>query len=175
MAQTWQMSAMLGHYVATVPAQMRRGPQWFLGSADAVYQNLNLIYDERQGWVLVFGASHVYRMDPQQMLEHHIAHGAGLTVAAVRVPRAEASAFGVIQDGTDSRSRPSARRPASAPGWTDAPDQILASMGNYIFTTAAWVNAVTTKSRVTAAHTTSAEAWCLNSWSVVMQAVTTSH
>jgi glucose-1-phosphate adenylyltransferase len=146
-AQTWQMSAMLGHYVAAVPAQMRRGPQWFLGSADAVYQNLNLIYDERPDHILVFGADHIYRMDPHQMLEHHIASGAGLTVAAVRVPRAEASDFGVIQDGPDGRIKAFREKPASAPGLPDAPDQILASMGNYIFTTAALVDAVTTDSR----------------------------
>ncbi|HEX3247446.1 MAG TPA: glucose-1-phosphate adenylyltransferase [Chloroflexota bacterium] len=142
-AQTWQMSAMLGHYVAAVPAQMRRGPRWFLGSADAVYQNLNLVYDERPDYILVFGADHIYRMDPVQMLEYHIASGAGLTVAAVRVPRAEAGLFGVIQDGPDGRIEAFREKPPVAAGLPDAPDQILASMGNYIFTTDALVDAVT--------------------------------
>jgi len=72
-AQTWRLSAMLNNYVASVPAQMRRGPRWFAGSADAIFQNLNLIYDERPDYILVFGADNIYRMDPQQMLEHHIA------------------------------------------------------------------------------------------------------
>jgi glucose-1-phosphate adenylyltransferase len=142
-AQTWQMSAMLGHYVAAVPAQMRRGPRWFLGSADAVYQNLNLVYDERPDYILVFGADHIYRMDPTQMLEHHIESKAGLTVAAVRVPRAEANQFGVIEDGPDGRIAAFREKPPTARGLPDAPDQILASMGNYVFTTEALVAAVT--------------------------------
>jgi len=64
-AQTWRLSAMLNNYVATVPAQMRRGPHWFAGSADAIFQNLNLISDERPDYILVFGADHIYRMDPR--------------------------------------------------------------------------------------------------------------
>jgi glucose-1-phosphate adenylyltransferase len=143
-AQTWQMSAMLGHYVAAVPAQMRRGPRWFLGSADAVYQNLNLVYDERPEYILVFGADHIYRMDPTQMLEYHVKSGAGLTVAAVRVPRSETNEFGVIQDGPDGRIAAFREKPPTAPGLPDAPDQVLASMGNYIFTTQALIDAVTT-------------------------------
>src|SRR5689334_10360127 len=95
-AQTWRLSAMLNNYVATVPAQMRRGPRWFAGSADAIYQNLNLISDERPDYILVFGADHIYRMDPQQVVAHHIRSGAGLTVAAVRAPRSESAAFGVL-------------------------------------------------------------------------------
>src|SRR5499433_2123171 len=76
-AQTWRLSPMLGNYVASVPAQMRRGPRWFAGSADAVYQNLNLVFDERPDYILVFGADHIYRMDPRQMVEHHVDSGAG--------------------------------------------------------------------------------------------------
>src|ERR671935_295026 len=96
-AQAWRLSTLLNNYVASVPAQMRRGPRWFAGSADAIYQNLNLVYDERPDYILVFGADHIYRMDPRQMLSAHIASGAGLTVAGVRVPRHEASAFGIIE------------------------------------------------------------------------------
>src|SRR6476620_10570580 len=95
-AQTWRLNAMLGNYVATVPAQMRRGPRWFAGSADAIFQNLNLVNDEWPDYILVCGADHIYRMDPRQMLTHHIKSGAGLTVAAVRSPLEQASAFGVI-------------------------------------------------------------------------------
>src|SRR5881227_4167203 len=93
-AETWSLSPLLGNYVTPVPAQMRRGPQWFSGSADAIYQNLNLISDERPDIVCVFGADHIYHMDPRQMVEHHLAVGAGVTVAAIPVPIAEASAFG---------------------------------------------------------------------------------
>src|SRR6202158_2459438 len=95
-AQTWRLSAMLNNYVASVPAQMRRGPRWFVGYADGIFTNVNLIYDEQPDYILVFGADHIYRMDPRQMLDQHIASGAGLTVAGVRVPLHEASAFGII-------------------------------------------------------------------------------
>src|SRR5256885_577913 len=83
---TWRMPAMLGQYVTPVPAQMRQGPRWFAGSADAIYQNLNLIHDERPEFVCVFGADHIYRMDPRQMVEQHAASGAGVTVAGIRMP-----------------------------------------------------------------------------------------
>src|SRR5256885_12065053 len=94
---TWRMSTLLGNYVTPVPAQQRLGPKWFQGSADAIFQSLNLVYDETPDYVVVFGADHVYRMDPRQMVEQHIATGAGVTVAGVRVPRATAQSFGVIR------------------------------------------------------------------------------
>ncbi len=97
LSRTWRMSTFLGNYVTSVPAQMRRGPKWFAGSADAIFQNLNLIDDEQPDYIFVFGADHIYRMDPTQMLEHHIETGAGITVAGIRVPREESTAFGVIQ------------------------------------------------------------------------------
>ena len=141
-AQTWRLNPMLGNYVATVPAQMRQGPRWFLGSADAIFQNLNLIHDERPDHILVFGADHIYRMDPQQMVAHHIATGAGLTVAAVRAPLAQASAFGVIEPGAAGRIAAFREKPTDAQGLPDAPDQVFASMGNYIFNTKALLDAV---------------------------------
>ncbi|MDP9405173.1 MAG: glucose-1-phosphate adenylyltransferase [Actinomycetota bacterium] len=143
-SQTWRMSPLVGNYVAPVPAQMRRGPRWFAGSADAIFQNLNLIYDEGPGYVCVFGADHIYRMDPRQMVEQHIASGAGVTVAALRVPREEAHRFGVIEPGESNRIRSFHEKPAVAEGLPDAPDQVYASMGNYVFSTAALVEAVTT-------------------------------
>ena len=102
-ATTWRLSPLLGNYVTPVPAQMRRGPRWFAGSADAIYQNLNLLYDERPDYVCVFGADHIYRMDPRQMVDQHIETGAGVTVAGIRVPIAQADQFGVIETG---RRRP---------------------------------------------------------------------
>ncbi|HJW64096.1 MAG TPA: sugar phosphate nucleotidyltransferase, partial [Actinomycetes bacterium] len=83
---TWRLSPLLGNYVTPVPAQMRRGPHWYMGSADAIFQSLNLVYDERPDYVIVFGADHVYRMDPRQMVAQHIDSGAGVTVAGIRVP-----------------------------------------------------------------------------------------
>jgi glucose-1-phosphate adenylyltransferase len=143
LAQTWQMSAMLGHYVAAVPAQMRQGPRWFLGSADAIFQNLNLVYDERPDYILVFGADHIYRMDPSQMVDQHVKSGAAITVAAVRVPLSEASEFGIIQPDPTGKIASFKEKPRDAVGLPDAPDQVLASMGNYVFTTEALLQAVT--------------------------------
>ena len=95
-SSTWALSPILGNYVATVPAQMRRGPRWFAGSADAIYQNLNLIFDERPDYICVFGADHIYRMDPSQIVADHLASGASLTIAAIRSPIEQAGELGVI-------------------------------------------------------------------------------
>ena len=143
-SQAWRLSTMVGDYVATVPAQMRRGPRWFAGSADAIFQNLNLVYDDRPDHILVFGADHIYRMDPRQMLAHHVASGAGVTVAAIRSAIEEAASFGVIEADEQGRIRAFREKPSDPVGLPDAPHQVLASMGNYIFTTEALIRAVTT-------------------------------
>ncbi len=141
---TWRLSSLLGNYVTPVPAQMRRGPRWFAGSADAIFQNLNLLHDERPDHVLVFGADHVYRMDPRQMVEQHVASGAAVTVAGIRVPRDQAFRFGVIETAPDGgRIAAFHEKPAEAPGLPDAPDEVFASMGNYVFDARALIEAVT--------------------------------
>ena len=132
-SRTWTLAPLLGNYVVGIPAQMRRGPHWYSGSADAIFQNLNLLDDERPTHVMVFGADHIYRMDPRPMLEQHLASGAGLTVAAIRVPRADATEFGVIDVGEGTRIKSFLEKPANPPGRPDNPDQTLASMGNYLF------------------------------------------
>jgi glucose-1-phosphate adenylyltransferase len=134
--KTWRMSTLLGNYVAPVPAQQRLGPRWFAGSADAIYQSFNLINDEHPDYVLVFGADHIYRMDPAQMVRDHIESGAGVTVAGIRQPLRSADQFGVIEVGEKNRQIRSFReKPKDAVGLPDAPDEIYASMGNYVFTT----------------------------------------
>jgi glucose-1-phosphate adenylyltransferase len=144
-AQTWRMSPILNNYVTPVPAQMRRGPHWFSGSADAVYQNFNLIRDEQPDYIIVFGADHIYRMDPRQMVERHIETGAGVTVAAVRQPLSQADQFGVIETAADgARIAAFREKPTDARGLRDAPDEVYASMGNYVFTTQALIEAVST-------------------------------
>jgi glucose-1-phosphate adenylyltransferase len=135
LALTWRLSPLLGEYVAAVPAQMRLGPVWFEGSADAIYQNMNIIDDEDPDYVLVFGADHIYRMDPRQMLEQHIASGAGVTVAAVRAPVEQAPELGVIEADSSGRITAFLEKPQRAEGLPDDPTQLLASMGNYVFTT----------------------------------------
>lgn len=135
-SRSWTLNSELGNYIATVPAQMRRGPRWFTGSLDAIYQNFNLIDDERPEHIIVFGADHIYRMDARQMLDAHMASGAGATVAAIRIPKSDASAFGVITKLPDSnRIEAFLEKPESVEGLADSPDEVLASMGNYIFST----------------------------------------
>jgi len=131
---TWRMSSLLGNYVTPVPAQQRLGPQWYTGSADAIYQSLNLIFDDRPDLVVVFGADHVYRMDPRQMIDQHVDAGAGVTVAAIRVPRPDATEFGVVHAAKDGhRIEEFLEKPADPPGLPDSPDEAYASMGNYLF------------------------------------------
>jgi glucose-1-phosphate adenylyltransferase len=142
---TWRLSPLLGSYVTPVPAQMRRGPRWFVGSADAIYQNYNLIADERPDHIIVFGADHIYRMDPRQMVEQHIASGAGVTVAGIRVPKDQAFQFGVIETAPDGRRIAAFKeKPSETPGLPDSPDEIYASMGNYVFSTEALIEAIST-------------------------------
>ncbi|MEA5154772.1 glucose-1-phosphate adenylyltransferase [Raineyella sp.] len=130
---TWRMSQMLGNFITPVPAQQRLGPHWYQGSADAIYQSMNLIKDAKPDYVVVFGADNIYRMDIRQMLDAHIDSGLGATVAGIRVPRAEASAFGIIDAGADNKIHQFLEKPADPPGLPDSPDESYASMGNYIF------------------------------------------
>src|SRR4051812_10635710 len=140
---TWRLSPLLGNYVAPVPAQMRLGPRWFVGSADAIYQNYNLIADARPAHIIVFGADHIYRMDPRQMVDQHIANGAGVTVAALRVPIEQANQFGVIETAANGVDIAAFReKPSDAKGLPDAPEQVYASMGNYVFSTEALISTV---------------------------------
>jgi glucose-1-phosphate adenylyltransferase len=140
---TWRLSSLLGNYVTPVPAQQRLGPHWYTGSADAIYQSLNLIFDDQPDIVAVLGADHVFRMDPLQMIDHHVAHGAGVTVAAIPVPRTEAAAFGVIGVADDTRTIEAFReKPADPPPMPGHPDLAYASMGIYVFSTDVLVDAL---------------------------------
>jgi len=146
--KTWRMSTLLGNYVTPVPAQQRLGPRWFAGSADAIFQSFNLIYDEDPDYVIVFGADHIYRMDPGQMVRQHIASGAGVTVAGIRQPLGLADQFGVIEVGEDGRRiRAFREKPTDVVGLPDSPDEIFASMGNYVFTTKALLESLTRDAR----------------------------
>lgn len=139
---TWRMSTMLGNYVTPVPAQQRLGPRWYQGSADAIYQSMNLIRDEEPDYVVVFGADNIYRMDVEQMFDAHVDGGRGCTVAGIRVPRSQASAFGVIDAGADNKIKQFLEKPPEPPGLPDDPEASFASMGNYIFTTDALIEAL---------------------------------
>jgi len=141
---TWRMSTILGNYVTPVPAQQRLGPRWFTGSADAIFQSFNLIYDDQPDHIVVFGADHVYRMDPRQMVEQHIETKTAVTVAGIRVPRNEASSFGIIDADEHGKIRAFLEKPADPPGLVDSPDESYASMGNYVFTTEALIESLRT-------------------------------
>jgi len=141
---TWRMSTILGNYVTPVPAQQRLGPHWFTGSADAIFQSFNLIYDDQPDHIVVFGADHVYRMDPRQMVEQHIETKAAVTVAGIRVPRNEASSFGIIDADEHGKIRAFLEKPDDPPGLPSSPDESYASMGNYVFTTEALIESLRT-------------------------------
>jgi glucose-1-phosphate adenylyltransferase len=140
---TWRLSSMLGEYVTPVPAQQRLGPHWQTGSADAIHQSLNLIFDDRPDIVVVVGADHVYRMDPMQMIRQHTTWGAGATVAAIPVPRMEATDFGIVQTAPNGhRIEAFLEKPADPPGRPGQPDEAFASMGDYVFDTDVLVEAL---------------------------------
>lgn len=143
-SETWRMASQLGDFVATVPAQQRMNKNWFLGSADAIYQSLNLIHDHQPDIVVVVGADHVYRMDFSQMVAQHVASGLSATVAGVRQPLELASSFGVIETvpGEPSKIARFVEKPEHTDGLADDPSSFLASMGNYVFDTDALVAAL---------------------------------
>ncbi|MGP7960812.1 glucose-1-phosphate adenylyltransferase [Sanguibacter sp. A247] len=144
-SKTWRMSHLLGNFVAPVPAQQRVGKHWYLGSADAIYQCLNIIREEKPDIVVVVGADHVYRMDFSQMVDAHVASGAELTVAGIRQPISLADQFGVIdtEPSDPTKIRAFLEKPTDPVGLADSPGEVLASMGNYVFTADALVDAVT--------------------------------
>ena len=148
LATAWRLSSLLGDYVTAVPAQQWLGPHWQAGSADAIYQSLSVIYKDRPDLVVVCGADHVYRMDPVQMIDQHVDCGAGVTVSAIAVPRADATEFGVIQTGADGRTIEAfLEKPADPPGLPGRPDKTFASMGNYVFTIDVLVEALRTDAK----------------------------
>jgi len=134
LATAWGLSGTLGDSVIPVPAQQWRGPRWQAGSADAIYQSLSLLEEHRPDLVVVCGADHVYRMDPAQMIDQHVAWGAGVTVSAIPLPRAEATDFGVVQAAADGHSIEAfTEKPANPPGRAGHPGEALVSMGIYVF------------------------------------------
>lgn len=129
----WNLNRMLGHFIDPVPAQMRTGKKWYQGTADAIFQNINLIEDENPDYIAVFGADHIYKMDISQMLDYHRQFGAVATVAAIPRPIEEASNFGVIEVDPSGRMIGFEEKPKHPKPMPSNPKMALASMGNYIF------------------------------------------
>ncbi|MFN9895045.1 MAG: glucose-1-phosphate adenylyltransferase [Acidobacteriota bacterium] len=133
----WEFSGLLkNHFVIPVPAQMRSaGETWYRGTADAVYQNINLIEQADPHLVVIFGADHIYRMNIREMIEFHEQKRAQATVAAIPVDKQYASEFGVIEAGHDGRIHGFHEKNPNSPTIPGKPDQVFASMGNYVFST----------------------------------------
>jgi glucose-1-phosphate adenylyltransferase len=134
-ARGWRLPAFLEQYIEVVPAQQRTGKDWFRGSADAMWQSLNIITDEDPDLVAVFGGDHIYKMDVAQMIDVHLDKQADVTVAAIPVPVHEARAFGVIEIKADGEIVSFTEKPNEPKDMPGRPGWALASMGNYIFTT----------------------------------------
>src|SRR2546422_962973 len=140
---TWRIGGRLPEtFVTVVPPQMRGGESWYGGTADAVFQTLNLIRDFGPELVAVFGADHVYRMDLRHMIQFHLASRADVSVAARPVSLAEASEFGIITTGADGRINAFAEKPRSPEPMPGDPTSALGSMGNYLFATEVLVDAL---------------------------------
>lgn len=134
LGRAWRVTGLTGRFIDPIPAQMRTGRHWYMGTADAIYQNLNLIEGIRPEMVCVFGGDHIYKMDIRQMIDFHVKTKALLTVAAIPVPIDQACQFGIIEIDetgkmTDFKEKPQTP-PREIPG---RPGYVLASMGNYIF------------------------------------------
>ena len=138
--RSWQLGGRLSHsFVSVVPPQMRAREGWYEGTADAVYQNLNLIADWKPDIIAVFGADHVYRMDIRQMLAEHLAHDADATVASLPVPVDAAGGFGILEADEEGRMIGFEEKPSAPKAMPGRPGYALSSMGNYLFNTAALV------------------------------------
>lgn len=149
----WRTTGIVSDYFVTVvPPQMRFGPAWYRGTADAVLQNLNLVDDYNPDFVAIFGADHIYRMDVNQMLAFHLETGAEVTVAARPVPRSEASAFGVLHVDGAGRVSHWEEKPAEPPGMPADPTRSLVSMGNYLFSRQTVVDALLEDARRSTDH-----------------------
>ena len=141
--ENWGLSAVMSdHFVTVVPPQMRYGPDWFQGTANAVFQNLNLIRQHKPELVIVFGADHIYRMDIRKIIDFHLERDAHATVASRPVPISEASSFGIIDADSESRIKGFVEKPKNPPSMPDDPDRAYCSMGNYIFNTDILINAL---------------------------------
>ncbi|NCO68246.1 MAG: glucose-1-phosphate adenylyltransferase [Nitrospirae bacterium CG_4_10_14_0_8_um_filter_41_23] len=132
--KNWVLSSIIkDHFVAVVPPQMRMGPEWFQGTADAIFQNVNLIRRHNPKLVIIFGADHIYRMDIRQMIDFHLENEAFVTVAARPVPIEQAALFGVIITDSEKRIVGFQEKPKKPTSMPDDPGRAYVSMGNYIF------------------------------------------
>src|SRR5262249_1961822 len=146
------VSEELGEFVEILPPQKRVGEHWYQGTADAVYQNLYSIMRENPRYLVVLSGDHVYKMDYSRMLRAHQERGAAVTLAAIEIPRADASRFGIVAIDEDERVTGFQEKPAQAAPIPGSPDFALASMGVYIFDTDVLVHALEVDAAQPTAH-----------------------
>ncbi|MFH1131427.1 MAG: sugar phosphate nucleotidyltransferase, partial [Pseudomonadota bacterium] len=152
LSRSWRLSALLNHYVEPVPAQQRLGKQWFRGSADAIYQSLNVVVDEDPDLVCVFGGDHIYKMDVRQMIGYHINKGADMTVVGIPIKAEDAHDFGVIKTDKNGRLVGFEEKPDVPEEIPGRPGWVMASMGSYVFDPDLLREAVTQDSLRDTAH-----------------------
>lgn len=149
LSEGWQFGGMLkSNFITNVPAQMRSETEsWYQGTADAIYQNINLVEQSDPHLVAIFGGDHIYRMNIGSMIDYHIAKGAEVSVAAIPVPKNQAIEFGVIEANDEGRIMGFHEKKASAPTMPGDPNRVYASMGNYIFSTRTLLDLLTTDAK----------------------------
>src|SRR5689334_952363 len=139
LSEGWQFGGLLkSHFIIPVPAQMRSEDEtWYQGTADAIYQNINLVEQAAPDVVAIFGGDHIYRMNISSMIEFHAAKGADVTVAAIPAEKKLAAEFGVIEADESGRILAFHEKDPDAPTMPGDSERVYASMGNYIFSTKA--------------------------------------
>jgi len=154
LSEGWQFSGLLkSHFITHVPAQMRsESESWYQGTADAIYQNINLIEQSHPDFVAIFGADHIYRMNIAGMIDFHRTKKAEVSVAAIPAPRSQAREFGVIEVGEDGRIMAFHEKKSDAPTMPDDPNRVYASMGNYIFSTSTLLDLLKADAENEASH-----------------------
>ena len=141
--QGWSVvSEELGEFIEILPPQKRVGEHWYQGTADAVYQNLYSVIRENPKYVVVLAGDHVYKMDYLKMLRFHIDKDAAVTLAAIEVPIEDGRRFGIVAVDESERVTGFAEKPANPPSMTGRPDMALASMGIYVFSSDALIEAL---------------------------------
>ena len=154
LSEGWQFGGMLkSHFIINVPAQMRsENESWYLGTADAIFQNINLIEQSDPHLVAIFGGDHIYRMNIASMIDFHLAKRSEVTVAAIPVAREYASEFGVIEVDEDGRIMGFHEKNPNAPTMPGDSSRVYASMGNYIFSTRTLLDLLNTDAETPGSH-----------------------
>ena len=154
LSEGWQVGGLLkSHFIINVPAQMRsENESWYRGTADAIYQNMNLIEQSDPHLVAIFGADHIYRMNVAAMIDFHRAKRADVTVAAIPVARSHAHEFGVIEVNEEGRIVAFHEKNPNAPTMPGDPHRVYASMGNYIFSTPTLLELLTADAKTPGSH-----------------------